>query len=643
MRRNRLLFFIFFASALLNQGYTQHTYAEFDKHIVGNENSSFDHILFDGDAIIVNGYWFLEADYDGLELPYHIGSNGLIVKMDLTGNIIWHSTMTGDNFDTFFDIELDSENNIIAAGWSSSNEYIEINGDTVYEPDMEWTQRGVVAKFSGEDGSLIWLKVINPGEAYLNLSVTKVGVDAQDNVFISGYSNVGFEIEDVEFPYTQEGWGSLTFMAKLDPEGSIIWGKQFHFVQEGVAGWSMPRSIELNNEEIFLALQYSKPVIVDDGILPYEGNGDFDWIGLIKLSSQDGQVIHTYAYGSSSDQNIASLKLDHDGNILIAGFFTSDSDFSIDGLIPRSYGLEDGYVAKMNNEFDLIWLQSMGSEFSSRCFNLSVSQDNRIFVGGGFDSYTPLYFEEHHLIDGESPTNSLAMFQVILNEDGEFEKAFALHGDDIYSIVENKSSILLGDDALIAVGASLDYVSFVEGDPFYSDHWAGFMIKWDLSKEYNKIFFEVKDESGNALYDAVVSLEGFSNPFNKHSFYQADQGIYGYTVSLEGYTEVEGEVEVFNQDIVVPVILTSISTAVKPEVSPSTIVFPNPVKTTLSIVSDSIIEDIRIFDITGREVYIGEVNVNPAQVGIEGLSEGLHIVRIRTKNGVSTHKIHIRK
>lgn len=643
MKGKILLFSLLFVSAIFYKGFSQHTYSEWAKNIVGNENSSFNNILFDGEAIIANGYWFLEAGYDGIELPYHLGSNGLIVKKDLEGNIIWHSTITGDDFDSFFDIALDSENNIIAAGWSTSNEYIEFNGEIVYEPDMEWTSRGVVAKISGEDGSLIWFKVINPNEAYYNLLLNKVAVDADDNIYISGYSNTGFEIDGIEFPYTQTGWGSLTFLAKLDADGTIDWGKQFHFVEEGGAGWSMSRAIEVQNEQIFFAIQYSKPVIAGEDILPFQGNGDFDWIGLVKLSTLDAQVLNTNAFGSSSDQNIASLKFDNNGNVLIAGFFTSGSDFSINGVTPMSYGVEDGYVAKLNNEFELIWLKSMGSEFSSRCFNLSISNENRIFVGGGFDSFTPLYFEGHKLINEESPTNSLAMFQLVMSEDGEFEKAFALHGEDIYSIVENKSSVVLNNDIVMVVGQSVDYVSFVEGNQFFSDHWAGFFIKWDLSKEFYKIFFDIRDEDGNPLDNAIVALEGTSNPFNKHSFYQIDEGVYGYSISLEGYKSVEDEVVVIGQNIVILITLTSISSSINTEFSPSINVFPNPVTTIFSVVSDATIEEISIYDLLGRQVYYQNVKANSAQIRVEGLSDGLHIVLIRTKNGVSTKKIHVVK
>lgn len=551
MKANKTLLIFLVAIAISNLSFSQHTYGEWVKNIVSHENSSFNNMLTDGESVIVNGYWFLDAVYDDLELPYHVGSNGLILKKDLEGNTLWHSTLTGDNLDIFFDMTLDSENNIIAVGWSSSNEYIEINGDTIYEPNMEWTSRGIVAKFSGTDGSLMWFKIINPDNEYHDLSLNEVTVDADDNIYIAGYANTDFEIEGTEFPYTQEGWGSLTFLAKLDTEGSLAWGKQFHFVEQGNAGWSISKSLAIKDEQIYFAFQYSKPVNAGEEVLPYQGDGSFDWIGLVKLSTLDGQVLKTNAYGSSSDQNIASMEFDNDGNILIAGFFTSASGFEINGVTPTSYGVEDGYVAKLNNEFELIWLKSMGSEFSSRCFNLSVSRENRIFVGGGFDSYTPLYFEGRHLINGESPANSLAMFQLVMDEDGEFEKAFALHGKDIYSIVEYKDAVLLENDIVMAAGASMDYVNFVEEEEFYSDHWAGFFMKWDLSKKFYKVYFDIKDQDENFLENAIVTLEGTSNPYNKHSFYQIDTGVYNYTVSLDGFETIEGTVEVTDQDVTV--------------------------------------------------------------------------------------------
>jgi hypothetical protein len=228
-----------------------------------------------------------------------------------------------------------------------------------------------------------------------------------------------------------------------------------------------------------------------------------------------------------------------------------------------------------------------------------------------------------------------------MDENGDFEKAFALHGEDIYSIVEYKEAVLLDNDIVMAVGQSLDYVSFVEGNQFFSEHWAGFLMKWDLSKEFYKIIFEVKDEDGNSLDNAVVTLEGTSNPLNKHSFYQIDPGAYGYSVILEGYDTVEGEVEVIDQNVVLPVTMISPNTSVNSLNSVSVNLFPNPTNDIFTITTNSVIEEIIISDAIGRMVHKQLVGKNSTQVDTQGLPSGLYLVRINTTDGIVTRKLQI--
>ncbi len=628
--------------SILPKAYSQHTNAEWSKHIIANEQSAFNNILFDGESVITNGYWYLAADYEGVELPYYTSSNALIVKSDLNGNKIWHATMVGEGYETFFDMALDSQNNIVAVGWSSSNDTIKINGEVVYVPNMEWTSRGVVAKFSGNDGSLIWYKPILPYLEYYNMSITKVTIDASDNIYISGYSNSSFAIDGIEFLFTQAGWGSQTFVAKLDSQGAALWGSNFNFIDEGEPGWSNSRALITNNDDLFLEIEYSKPLIVGDSILPYEGEGFYDWIAIVKLSTESAQVSEVIAYGSSMSQNLTRLKLDNDGNIVGTGFFESESDFNIHGVQPMSYGTEDAYVAKFTDNLELIWLKSMGSEYASRAFNLNIDAENRIFIGGGFDSYTPFYFEGHKVIEAESP-NSLAMFQVIIDEDGEFEKAFALHGEGVESIVEYRDAVVLQNDQIYAVGASVESVEFIDGNPFYSIHDAGFFMKWDLSKAFYKAEFEVKDMDGNSLENAIITLGNNTNAPNIYSFFQLEPGVYSYSVSLNGFISVQGDVEVTDQNVTV--VVTMLSEAVSLQSIPYTSVrmFPNPASSTVSLIVDSEIEEITITDISGRIVHKQQVGANSARIDISEFPAGLYLVHLATQNEIIIKKMLVEK
>lgn len=627
---------------IIQFAYSQHTPAEWSKHIIANEQSAFNNILFDGESIIANGYWYLSGEYDGVELPYYTSSNALIVKMDLDGNIIWNATMVGEGYETFFDMALDSENNIVAVGWSSSNDTIKINGEVVYVPDMEWTSRGIVAKFSGFDGSLIWYKPILPYEEYYNMSITKVTIDAGDNIYISGYSNTSFAIDSIEFLYTQVGWGTQTFIARLDSQGMAVWGTNFNFIAAGDPGWSNSRALITNNEDLFLAIEYSKPLIVGDTILPYVGQGWYDWIAIVKLSTVGAQVSEAIAYGSSMSQNLTRLKLDNEGNLVAAGFFESGSDFNIHGTQPMSFGTEDAYVAMLTADLELIWLRSMGSEFATRAFNLNIDNGNRIFIGGGFDSYTPFYFEGNKVLEMQSP-NSLGMFQVIIDGDGEFEKAFALYGEGIESRVEYRDAIVMQNDQIYAVGASVDYVEFNDGNLFYSVHDAGFFMKWDLSKAFYKVVFDVKDEDGNSLENAVITLGTNTNSPDNYSFFQIEPGVYSYSISLDGFITVQGDVEVTDQNVTVEVTMISGTVSVHSIPFTSFSIFPNPASSVVTVSLDTEIEEIKLVDATGRIVHQQQAGAKSVQMDISGFPTGLYLVLLATQNETTTRKLRVEK
>jgi hypothetical protein len=642
MKLSTTILFLVISCLIFPKAFSQHTHADWSKHINANEQSAFNNILFDGESFISNGYWYLAAEYEGIDLPYYTSSNALIVKSDLNGNKIWHATMVGEGYETFFDMALDSENNIVAVGWSTSNDTIRINGEVVYVPDMEWTSRGVVAKFSGIDGSLIWYKPILPYEEYYNMSITKVTIDDADNIYISGYSNTSFAIDSIEFLYNQNGWGTLTFIAKLDTQGAAIWGSNFNFISTGDPGWSNPRSLISKNDDLFLVIEYSKPLIVGDSILPYQGEGFYDWIAIVKLSAVSALVSEAIAYGSSMNQNLTRLRMDNDGNLVAVGFFESESDFNIDGNQPMSYGTEDAYAAKFTDNLELIWLRSMGSEFASRAFNLNIDADNRIFIGGGFDSYTPFYFEGHKVIEAESP-NSLGMFQVIIDENGEFEKAFAVHGEGIESRVEYRDAVVLQNDQIFAVGASVEGVEFIEGNIFSSIHDAGFFMKWDLSKAYYKAEFEVKDIDGNPLENATITFGNNANAPNNYSFYQLEAGVYIYSVSLAGFITVQGIVEVTDQHVTV--VVTMISDAVSvPGISVASVsLFPNPATSTVSLMMDSEIEEITITDLSGRIMHKQQVGAKSLQIDISEFPDGLYLVHLTTQNEITIRKMLVEK
>ncbi len=72
-------------------------------------------------------------------------------------------------------------------------------------------------------------------------------------------------------------------------------------------------------------------------------------------------------------------------------------------------------------------------------------------------------------------------------------------------------------------------------------------------------------------------------------------------------------------------------------------VFPNPVRNVLNVKSDQVIEQIRIFDITGQMVYSRKNNHVEASVDVNEFKQGIYVLQIITKNGIDAQKFNVIK
>lgn len=70
-------------------------------------------------------------------------------------------------------------------------------------------------------------------------------------------------------------------------------------------------------------------------------------------------------------------------------------------------------------------------------------------------------------------------------------------------------------------------------------------------------------------------------------------------------------------------------------------VFPNPALTNISINSEQIISEIRIFDVAGRMVYSRNFNDYSVVINVADFNTGMYFMQIFTENGAETHKIQV--
>lgn len=474
MKRHYLLSLCFMLILSVNT-FAQENYANWVRSIEAeHRNTNFNNILSDGEFIYANGSYIGTGNFLGSVLPYDLSNNIILAKTDLEGNKIWVSTLHGEGIDGFYDMSFDHEGNIVAAGWTSSSGEMLFNGEVVMPAIQgEFANRGLVMKISKSTGKMMWVKSWESAD-YSKANAARMTTDTEGNTYAAGYYRNTFNIDGDNFPYSFAS-GDAMFLLKLNPQGEMVWTQ--HFEGKEAGSWALIKSMQANENGLYLGFDYHKPYVLNSEPLSYEG--DYYWNCIAKINKNTGVVEKHFSYGSpTGGQGITQLKLDTDKNIIVSGFFTSDSNYKIGNIALNGYGYDDGYVAKLNANLDVVWAKQIGSTSVDRAFNVNVLHNN-IIIGGGFHNSADLMYNNEIVVENHTPS-SLSMFVLNIDSDGAFKKVYALHGEDENSTLSNNTVAVLEDGTMYSGGTFMGGVQF--SDEIYlnsSEHNTGFFMKWE--------------------------------------------------------------------------------------------------------------------------------------------------------------------
>ncbi|HEY9115775.1 MAG TPA: T9SS type A sorting domain-containing protein [Bacteroidales bacterium] len=481
----------------------QTQYAEWVKILhTTSENSHFNDVLFEGESLLLNGSYFGNGNFEGNELPEALAANGLICKTDLNGQVEWITTVYGSGMDAFYDIAVDRDNNVVLAGWTSTYDTLRVNSEIVLEANGSFTNRAMIMKLSGIDGHLMWIKFIQAQE-FKSINSTKLAIGIDNSIYVSGYYNCPFEVDGVEIPYNHE-FGNDIFVLKLEDDNNAIWGQ--YFTAETDGAYASINAIALNDNQVYFAADYSKPLIINGETLPH--TGDFYWITLVKLDQETGMASDFIAFGSEGGQSAKQMVIDNNGNVITVGFFSANTAFKIGDIQLNGYGQNDGFVCKTDSDFEVLWANQMGTDYSDQAFNVVVDENNNLFIGGGFDCFTDFKYNDETILLANDPS-SLSAFEVIADESGAFMHSTGLYGANTNSILSFASSALnptVNELNMFCVGNFYDEVYFMENELSFANHNNGYFYKWILPTVTSI------DEGNNS--SSEYSFAPFPNPAN---------------------------------------------------------------------------------------------------------------------------------
>lgn len=254
-----------------------------------------------------------------------------------------------------------------------------------------WANTAIYISKLSATGDFLWAIQI---PTYVEFGNIEIRVDKDNNVYLASDLRLPTDFDPGLGVYTLSPTGAVdAFVAKYDPNGKLIWAKQF-----GGPGDTVPHSDVLaidKDNNVIVCGNFNNTVDFDPGPAVYNITSTAHIQAFIVKLNSTGDFIWAKQFGNSpvvySGTSIADVKCDLKGNIYTTGDFTGNCDFDPGlGNYPlQSQGMRDGYAAKLDSDGNFIWAKSFGN--TSKDYHqftdtrgLDIDANLNVYVTGDF-------------------------------------------------------------------------------------------------------------------------------------------------------------------------------------------------------------------------------------------------------------------
>jgi hypothetical protein len=198
-----------------------------------------------------------------------------------------------------------------------------------------------------------------------------VAVDPKGDVVIAGT----FSVPAVDFGLgpLQRAGAEDVFVAKIDSTGKTLWSKRFGGPDiQFTAGLAVDPSGAIVVAGSFVD---SGP---DFGLGPLACAGGSD-VFVVELDPA-GDPIWSKSFGGPGSDSASGLGVDGEGNVVVAGTFTTSIDFGRGAL--HGAALYDLFVAKLDRDGGATWSRSFSGEQRDAAWAMTVSPAGHVAFAG---------------------------------------------------------------------------------------------------------------------------------------------------------------------------------------------------------------------------------------------------------------------
>ena len=372
---------------------------------------------------------------------YNGESDGFFSKFSSNGTLLWSTFLGGINYDISKSIAVDSLNNIIITGYTSSDDFPTINA---YDDSYNTGRDAFITKYSNS-GSLLWSTYLGGTSGDNSNSIV---VDSYDNIIVTGdtYSSDFpiFNAFDSQIDDKNDG-----FASKFSSNGNLIWSTYL-----GGNDNDYGRYVAIDSENNIIITGYTRSD--DFPILnAYDNtqNGSSD-VFVAKFASSGSLLWSTYLGGSQSDSSTGIIIKAND-EIIVTGS-TFSLDFTEDVSLFFYNDNNFAFFSKLNSDGKLIYSSVFEDSYTINCRSIAYNPltEEIIFVGYQDSSHSFLGIEYPNLGDGLYFGFILRLWKNNYISSYTFTKFEYLYGNSAFETFNNVISDI--DDNLITVGTTSD-------------------------------------------------------------------------------------------------------------------------------------------------------------------------------------------
>lgn len=329
----------------------------------------------------------------GYTYGYESDRNFLVMKLGVTGNILWKNEINGSSNTQSTDdaIALASDNggNIYATGFikNSGTGYDMILAKYSATGDSIWAQQYNYAS-ANETDKAIGIAISNDNNIYITgRSDQDASIISNDDIITIKYSSSGIMEWTNRFNGTGNGIDNAKTI-KVSTSGNIyVVGKTFNgadfdivlikYNAAGVQQWVKTFDGTFGNDEgIGMTIDAEENIFIVGEILNSDANKD---ISILHYSAT-GSLLWQQQYDGIENGNddAKSICLDTNGNIIIAATTSPDTaSATLNGDIT---------LLKFSADGDLIWEETYTNELNDDASEAVTDAENNIFITGQTDN-----------------------------------------------------------------------------------------------------------------------------------------------------------------------------------------------------------------------------------------------------------------